>query len=106
MLILILEDDDAIRRMVTVLLEARGFTVLAASNGKDATVSVIDVATNTVIATVPVGKRPWNMAITPDGRKLYVANGRSNSVSVIDTQSNQKLKDIAVGEMPWGVVIR
>jgi DNA-binding response OmpR family regulator len=36
MLILILEDDDAIRRMVTVLLEARGFTVLAASNGKDA----------------------------------------------------------------------
>jgi DNA-binding response OmpR family regulator len=36
MLILILEDDDSIRRMVTVLLEARGFSVLAASNGKDA----------------------------------------------------------------------
>ena len=64
------------------------------------------IAHNTVIATGPVGKRPWNMAITPDGRKLYVANGRSNSVSVIDTQSNQKLKDIPVGEMPWGVVIR
>jgi len=36
MLILILEDDDSIRRMVTVLLEARGFSVHAASNGKDA----------------------------------------------------------------------
>jgi YVTN family beta-propeller protein len=46
------------------------------------------------------------MAITPDGRKLYVANGRSNTVSVIDTESNAKLSDIPVGESPWGVTIR
>ena len=45
------------------------------------------------------------MAITPDGKKLYVATGRSNAVSVIDTESNKKLKDIPVGELPWGVVI-
>ncbi len=46
---------------------------------------MIDTATNTIIARIPVGKRPWNMAITPDGRKLYVACGRSNAVAVIDT---------------------
>jgi YVTN family beta-propeller protein len=46
------------------------------------------------------------MAITPDGRKLYVANGRSNSVSVIDTESEKKLADIAVGNLPWGVTVR
>jgi YVTN family beta-propeller protein len=46
------------------------------------------------------------MAITPDGRKLYVAAGRSNAVSVIDTETNRKLLDIPVGEIPWGVVIR
>ena len=40
-------------------------------------------------AEIPVGQRPWNMALTPDGKKLYVANGRSNSVSVIDTGSAQ-----------------
>ncbi len=40
------------------------------SNGKDATVSAIDTATDQIIGTIPVGKRPWNMAITPDGRKL------------------------------------
>jgi YVTN family beta-propeller protein len=66
---------------------------------------VIDTDTNQVIATIPVGKRPWNMDITPDGKKLYVANGRSNSVSVIDTETNQKITDIPVGELPWGVVI-
>ena len=59
------------------------------SNGKDATVSVIDTATSTVIATIPVGKRPWNMALTPDGKKLYVACGRSDSVSVIDTEQRE-----------------
>jgi YVTN family beta-propeller protein len=53
-----------------------------------------------------VGQRPWNMALTPDGRKLYVANGRSNSVSVIDTEARKKLADIPVGELPWGVAIR
>ena len=44
------------------------------SNGKDGTVSMIDTSTNKIIATIEVGKRPWNMAITPDGGKLYVAN--------------------------------
>ena len=46
------------------------------------------------------------MAITPDGRKLYVACGRSNSVAVIDTETNTKIADVAVGELPWGVAIR
>jgi len=58
------------------------------------------------VATIAVGQRPWNMALTPDGRKLYVANGRSNSVSVIDTVADRKITDIAVGNLPWGVVIR
>jgi YVTN family beta-propeller protein len=45
------------------------------------------------------------LALTHDGRKLYVANGRSNSVSVIDTMTLQVLKTIPVGELPWGVTI-
>jgi len=68
-------------------------------------VSVIDTGSDEIIATIPVGKRPWNMALTPDGKKLYVAAGRSNAVSVIDTEANQKLTDIPVGDKPWGVVI-
>jgi YVTN family beta-propeller protein len=76
------------------------------SNGGEASVSVIDTATNAIVATVPVGQRPWNMALTPDGKKLYVANGRSGTVSVIDTNLNVKLRDIAVGKLPWGVVIQ
>ena len=46
------------------------------------------------------------MALTADGKKLYVACGRAGSVAVIDTGSNQKIADIAVGKLPWGVAIR
>ena len=37
-------------------------------------VSVIDTATNTVTATVPVGDGPFGVAVTPDGHHAYVAN--------------------------------
>ena len=75
------------------------------SNGKDGTVSAIDTASNSVVATVAVGKRPWNMARSGDGSKLYVANGRSASVSVIDTRRMESVKEIPVGSFPWGVAI-
>ena len=64
---------------------------------------MIDTSTNKIMAIIEVGKRPWNMAITPDGGKLYISNGRSDSVSVIDTATNTKIKDIPVGKRPWGL---
>ena len=50
------------------------------TNGTDGTVNVIDTASNKITHTIKVGQRPWNMALTKDGGKLYVANGRSNNV--------------------------
>jgi YVTN family beta-propeller protein len=47
---------------------------------------VIDASTNTVIGSaIPVGSIPLGLAVTPDGRKVYVANFNGNTVSVIDT---------------------
>ena len=66
---------------------------------------VIDPATNTIVQEIPVGRRPWNMALTPDGKKLYVACGRSNAVAVVDTVTYKKIAEIPVGELPWGVAI-
>jgi YVTN family beta-propeller protein len=51
-------------------------------------VSVIDTATNMVVATVAVGDLPGGIAVTPDGSHVYVANSLPNSVSVIDTATN------------------
>ena len=41
------------------------------SNGSNpGTVSVIDTATNTVVATVAVGSNPIGVAVTPDGKHV------------------------------------
>jgi YVTN family beta-propeller protein len=66
---------------------------------------VIDATTNAIVGTVAVGKRPWGIALTPDGRKLYTANGPSNDVAVVDTQTLKVIGRIPVGQVPWGVAV-
>src|SRR5207302_7542702 len=55
-------------------------------------VSVIDTATNAVVKTVPVGRNPISVAITPNGATAYVVNLGADSVSVIDTATNAVVK--------------
>jgi YVTN family beta-propeller protein len=43
------------------------------SNEDDGTVSVIDADRSATIATIAVGKRPRGLALSPDGKLLYVA---------------------------------
>ena len=42
-----------------------------------------NAATNTTIATLPVGSRPAEDAISGDGKHLYVDNQQDNTVSVV-----------------------
>jgi YVTN family beta-propeller protein len=80
-------------------------TKVYVSNQDGNIVSVIATATNTVVATVPVGNYPPppGLAVTPDGRKVYVANFRDDTVSVIATASNTVITRVPVGQTPrWG----
>jgi YVTN family beta-propeller protein len=43
------------------------------TNEKGGDVSVIDGATREVVATIPVGKRPRGIRVSPDGKTLFVA---------------------------------
>ena len=74
------------------------------TNSQDNTVSVIDTATNTVVATVPVGVNPSGIAITPDGTRAYVAT-ELGTVSVIDTATNTVVATIPIGGEPLGIAI-
>jgi YVTN family beta-propeller protein len=75
------------------------------TNSGSNTVSVIDTATNTVTATIPVGLEPWGVAVTPDGSKIYVTNFGDTTVSVIETASNTVAATIPVGNRPQGVAV-
>src|SRR5258708_10073313 len=69
------------------------------------TVSVIDTATDTVIATIPVGLTPFGVAVSPDGSKVYITNQSSNPVSLIDTAANMVIATIPVGLSPVGAAV-
>ena len=59
------------------------------ANSNSNSVSVIDTANNTIVATVGGVGSPFGVAITPDGTRAYVTNQESTNVSVIDTAINR-----------------
>src|SRR5659263_88142 len=67
------------------------------------TVSVIDMATNTVTATINAGGYPDGVAVNPAGTKVYVTY--SNGTSVIDTATNTVTATVNVGTWPYGVAV-
>jgi YVTN family beta-propeller protein len=64
-------------------------------------VAIVDTVTNTVAQTVQVETTPFGatltgVAVTPDGKYVYVSNQASNSVSVINTAGNTVVDTISV----------
>ena len=45
------------------------------------------------------------MAISPDGSRLYVTDAGSHAVSVINTTTNSVVATVPVGAGPFGVVL-
>jgi RHS repeat-associated protein len=79
--------------------------LLYVANYSDNTVSVVNSATNTLLATIPVGTNPYFAAANPGGSRVYVSNISSNNVSVLDTASNAVIATIAVGVQPTGIAV-
>jgi|GEM_PF-1374876 len=88
------------------------------TNNTSRSVSVIDTATsNTVVDTVavPVGTRPYGVAVAPDGKRVYVGNHflrsefepSGSSVSVIDTTTtpNTVVDTVVLDDTSQGVAV-
>ncbi|HEY4327088.1 MAG TPA: cadherin-like beta sandwich domain-containing protein [Mucilaginibacter sp.] len=75
------------------------------ANRDSNSVSVINTATNTVVATIPVGIAPFGVSASPDGSKVYVANSGSSYISVIDTKTNTVVNTIQTGRVPITLVV-
>jgi YVTN family beta-propeller protein len=62
---------------------------------------------NTVVSEIAVGKDPYSLTATADGRRLFVSNAEDNNVSVIDLGAvgdgpYTRLGDVLVGAEPRG----
>jgi YVTN family beta-propeller protein len=67
--------------------------------------SVIDTATNRLVATLPTGANPVGVAVSPPGNRVYVTNFDDGTVSVIDSLNNRALPAIKVGAQPLGIAV-
>ncbi len=87
----------------TILLSNDGRTLYVA-NPDSGSVSVLDVATRSKLAEIPVGKTPRTLSLSPDESRLLVACQESNHVAVVDTTMLRVHQLIPVSPEPYGVV--
>ena len=64
--------------------------------------SILDIASKTIDASIKVGEEPEGVATSPDGRWVYVTCESSNAVDVIDVSKRTVIKEIKVGTRPRG----
>ena len=74
-------------------------------NQMSGTVTPIRTATNTAGKAINVGKYPYAIAITPNGKTAYVANTSLSTVTPIRTATGTVGKPIKVGQDPEVIAI-
>jgi YVTN family beta-propeller protein len=97
----------------TFKVGARPRDAIFTADGKRAYVSselegiVVEVdATRHVVTAkiaMPAGSRSMGLALSPDGRSLYVTNGRAQTVTQVDIASRKIVRSVEVGVRPWGI---
>jgi YVTN family beta-propeller protein len=107
----------SLRQILLCLLAAAMPSIAAADSGtllvlnkSDNTVSLINVATKTAVATIPTGAGPHEVAVSPNGKIAVIANYGTqqvpgSSLTVIDVAAKKTLKTIDLGEYrrPHGI---
>ena len=66
-------------------------------------VSVIDIATQRVVATVPVGRSPAGVVASSRAGQVFVSNPDSKTISVIDMRTQAVVSTLPAGEGPVGI---
>jgi YVTN family beta-propeller protein len=60
-------------------------------------VSDLSASAEYVTSRIPVGHNPRGIALSPDGKRLYVANRLDDTISVIDTNAENVISTINLG---------
>lgn len=98
---------------ISVMPVSDGLAYITSSSTSSNLVSVINTATHAIVATIPVDKKPFGVAISPDGRRIYVVDSKTlpggapstGVVSVIDAISNTVIDTYAAGGNPTNIVV-
>ena len=86
-------------------LTARGCAMRKAyiANFKQDSITVIDLDSNTCVATISTQHEPQGITVAPNGERFYVGNYGASSVTVFDARNYESIADIPVGSHPVGM---
>lgn len=70
------------------------------ANIPDGTVTVFDLAAGTKLRDIQVGGQPEGIAVSADGRTLWVGDNRGHRVVAFDTSSFEKVAELSTGNVP------
>jgi YVTN family beta-propeller protein len=80
-------------------------TLLVVANPDSNSVSLLDPASQELLAEVAVGVDPRTVTVDHDSKWAYVANHGSDSVSIIDLPGRRVAGEIATNDRPYGIVL-
>jgi YVTN family beta-propeller protein len=80
-------------------------TLVLAVNPDSNSLSIIDTATNSCLAEIPVGVDPRTVALSPGDDVAYVTNQGSDTLSVVDIAARAVVTDVVLGDRPVGVAV-
>jgi YVTN family beta-propeller protein len=80
---------------VTVISVSRLLTFASARGGSFA--NDLSASSNYVVARIAVGRNPRGIALSPDGKRLYVANRLDDTIGVIDTGTDSIIATLDLG---------
>jgi len=72
------------------------FVRTLSSSERQALANDLSASANYVLARIPVGHGPKGLALSPDGKQLYVANRTGDTISVIDTAARRVTGELSL----------
>ncbi len=92
---------------IYVVFNPAGTLAYVAQSTGTSSVNVIDVASNSVINTISVGTNfdPQSLAITPDGKTLYIGESEDSAINIFNTSTNTVTGIINLPNNPLGLVM-
>ena len=89
----------------SMVLSADGKTLYVTAAAPKSTVCAIDTASAKISFTLPAGHTATGVAVSPDGKRLYVCNRFNNDVWVFDLAEKKQTARVPVVREPVGAVI-
>ena len=86
------------------VISADGHRIYTANN-EAGSMSVLDLAARTLIATIPISKKVQRVSISPDGRFVFTQDQETPRIVVIDTATNAIVRSISLPSIPFSSVV-